>query len=69
MSDSTRIAYRYVGPARYPGIPAHDLTQERVDLLSLKLQRALEQDGSPYEKVKATKAADTDKKPEKGEVN
>ena len=63
MSDPKRIAYRYKGPAKYPGIPAHDLTEERVAALSLKLQVALDQDGSPYEKAKATKA---DKPDEKG---
>lgn len=55
MNDTKQIAYRYIGPAKYAGIPAHDLTPERVSALSLKLQRALDQDGSPYEKVVETK--------------
>ncbi len=69
MSDPKRIAYRYKGPARYPGIPANDLTEERVAMLSLKLQRALDQDGSPYQKVDAAKAAETVKKSDRKEAN
>lgn len=56
MNDPKAIAYRYIGPAKYAGIPANDLTHERVAALSLKLQRALDQDGSPYEKVEESKA-------------
>ena len=66
MSDPKRIAYRYIGPARYPGIPANDLTEERVSVLSLKLQRALDQEGSPYKKVATEKPAS---KPDSKEAN
>lgn len=68
MSDPKRIAYRYKGPAKYRGIPANDLTEERVAMLSLKLQQALNQADSPYEKVKAAKSADADK-PSSKEAN
>ena len=56
MSDPKRIAYRYVGPEKYRGIPANDLTEERVSALSLKLQAALNQPGSPYKRVEPEKA-------------
>ena len=62
MSDPKRIAYRYKGPAKYRGIPANDLTEERVAALLLKLQRALDQDGSPYSKVAPAKAEKPDDK-------
>lgn len=58
------IVYRYdEQKGRYGGIPTRDLTQSDVDRLPLKLQAALNQDGSPYEKLtkkeqaEATKAA------------
>lgn len=52
------IVYRYhEKKGRYGGVPARDLTQSDYDRLSLKLQAAVDQDGSPYTKVTKKKAS------------
>ena len=50
MADVT--VYRYdEKKGRYGGVPARDLTQDDYDRLSLKLQAAVDQEGSPYTKL------------------
>lgn len=60
MADEP-IVYRYdEKKGRYGGIPTRDLTQTDYDRLPLKLQAAVDQEGSPYSKVNTKKKASQD---------
>lgn len=56
-----KILYRYVGPDRFPGIPAADLTQEDFDRLPVLRQLDVKANAS-YELVEPeAKPADSKK--------